>query len=450
MPPSETVIITWSCTGNVSSASRSWTSENTPHSGSSSVEVSAPGVSNWTITCTGPGGSTHKRTATVALERIVLSGKVTWTNLLPGEAPPVTRLYVSRKGSADTDSVNVAVNAAGSGSFSIFTRWVKGECVELRLDEFALVRTYFPQYVEKVCEPDNNASFVRSPLRLRITEGKFAGQSAPVPLDIAAYSAEGNIPSNGWLAFLWRFLGTGGVWGYIGTWKEPAPYAFAPSGLVFHNPGGLGTTDRGFDFTAEDSLRYIATLEEMNWEVGLTLTRHVSWQEIKYSCCDTFGNPRWSGIPVILWGEGNRGLALWGNDHDIVRGAVWHSRGGAQERVARIGKHEILHALGFGHTMRRTSVMSMVSSTQDPWDGQLSLEDVAYIRLIYEAREAQRATNSKYWLPESHQGERKFILSLPAETVHYGQSSIGFGSPSDNLVAPLLRVGESVVIQCSP
>jgi hypothetical protein len=207
-----------------------------------------------------------------------------------------------------------------------------------------------------------------------------------------------NDPQN--TSFLWRWSAGENKWGYRGTWKGSAPYSFHP--------------DRDFDFPEADSLGYVAFLEEMNDEVGIPLVHNVP-----FSGTD-------SVIMVRLDANNNTGNNLVGSDGDIYGGNVRNTALGVKR--ARKPKHEMLHALGLGHTERRTSVMSLGHSTADPWYGMLSVEDVAYIHLLYGARDAQRQSNSKYWLPESHQGERKLMLDMSVQGVYYSPGGIGFVS----------------------
>ena len=65
-------------------------------------------------------------------------------------------------------------------------------------------------------------------------------------------------------------------------------------------------------------------------------------------------------------------------------------------RDAGIVTHELLHALGIGHTERQESVMRVGGSIL----GRASPEDVAYGRLLYAVREVRARAGAQFGIAD--------------------------------------------------
>ncbi|HEU0013308.1 MAG TPA: hypothetical protein VFQ45_06465 [Longimicrobium sp.] len=78
----------------------------------------------------------------------------------------------------------------------------------------------------------------------------------------------------------------------------------------------------------------------------------------------------------------------------------------------RLVTHELMHALGMGHTCEWTSSLADLSRCPGLRSEQVTAADVAYTQLLYRVREVQEATGARWAFDAALAGERRFILGL--------------------------------------
>lgn len=227
------------------------------------------------------------------------------------------------------------------------------------------------------------ADVVLVPRRWTVAAGPYAGATVAIDLDAArARAADG---SRFWRAARLRPDSAA---------RESAgapvgwPDAHRPIPVAVWGVGGAPAA-------AADSAAFWAVARALERDWGAPLFRAVP---------ATAPHDRdWSGITVQVTPRlGSAGYATvsWNGDGEIGDALV-EVRSRALLGDRHVVGHELLHALGFGHASRWRSVVG--GEAHAPHDGPtaLSLEDVAYGRLLDAARREARRTGAAFGLPEA-------------------------------------------------
>jgi len=160
--------------------------------------------------------------------------------------------------------------------------------------------------------------------------------------------------------------------------------------------------------TARDSAVFWRLAAELEAELGRDLLRPATYAE-------TLPDARGAPEDVILVESDPRLRRVgWGSTisqtGDIIYGAirvrdpgVFSGRDGP-----RLVKHELLHALGVGHTCAWRSVMAQLPECSARGADAPTPEDVAYYEVLSYTRELQRAHRAQLGLEASLRGERMF------------------------------------------
>lgn len=221
--------------------------------------------------------------------------------------------------------------------------------------------------------PSDPMRIVLVPLRWRIRGGPFDGRE--VPIDPAqATMSPGDGPG------FWRLTRRSRLTGRPVSWVADS----FPIRVAFRH-------ERSDPFiSAGDSARFWEMARNLELVLGRTLFRPASFEEVDAGADGIFVtvNRRMpsAGKTFVTYDESGRiyeALVTVGQNDYL-----------GQSRVAT---HEMLHAIGFGHTRAWSSVMGPNASGAD-WP---TAEDVAYAQLYYAISELQRNKEARFGIPEA-------------------------------------------------
>ena len=147
--------------------------------------------------------------------------------------------------------------------------------------------------------------------------------------------------------------------------------------------------------TARDSVRFWGFAEDVERTVGLDLFRPVPYWETL---------PEGDGPTDVILVRIDPALRSAGlgvvisNGGDISYGVVRIQRVSALGRPegARLVAHELMHALGFGHTCEWRSVMADLDRCRALASALPTPEDVAHAQLLHRVRALQRVHGARW------------------------------------------------------
>jgi hypothetical protein len=220
--------------------------------------------------------------------------------------------------------------------------------------------------------PTAPARIVLVPMRWRIRGGQFDGHEVNIDPLGAAMSSESQ-------AF-WRLTRRGRFAGRTVSWVADS----FPLRVAFrHEP-------RDPAISPADSLEFWSTARGVERLLGRTLFRPASFAEV-----DSGGD----GILVAInrgMGAAGRTFITYDQTGRIYEALVTVAR---REYLAetRIAAHELLHAIGLGHTRSWSSVMGPATGAHD----SPTVDDVAYTQLYYAISELQRQREAPFGILEA-------------------------------------------------
>jgi hypothetical protein len=217
-----------------------------------------------------------------------------------------------------------------------------------------------------------------------IESGTFAGQQ--IPLDITRA-----IGRKGQKDRFWRFAGGTGSSGSVVGWKSNR----FPIAVAFRR------NRRSPEITSDDSAAFWTILEEMNGDFGMRIFRPATLagdDPTDVIVVDLGIMREADGLSRVTW-------APTGELFDVrvtLRDAgVLHS--------TRVVTHEMMHALGFGHTTAWRSVVSPDRASSD----RLTPEDVAYAELAMRSRIERERVDTRRLIALAVAREQKHSDSEP-------------------------------------
>ena len=221
--------------------------------------------------------------------------------------------------------------------------------------------------------PSDPTRIVLVPLRWRIRGGPFDGREVAIDPARATIS-----PGDG--PGFWRLTRRGRFAGRAVSWVVDS----FPIRVAFRH-------ERGDPFiSAGDSVRFWEMARNLELMLGRQVFRPASFEEVDAGADGIFVtmNRRMpsAGKTFVTYDESGRiyeALVTVGQPEYL-----------GQSRVAT---HEMLHALGLGHTRAWSSVMGPNASGVD----SPSEEDVAYAQLYYAISELQRNWEARFGIPEA-------------------------------------------------
>lgn len=142
--------------------------------------------------------------------------------------------------------------------------------------------------------------------------------------------------------------------------RLPAPVAFRPGRIK-----------------AEDSAAFWSTLREMEADMGMRL----------FEPATVGSNEDPDDVIIVdvknMWNDEGVTYVTWSNNGGLYDARVF-LRSGVTLHDPRTVAHEMMHALGFGHTSAWTSIMNTGSRAPR----RLTAEDVAYVQFAFASRAA--------------------------------------------------------------
>lgn len=216
--------------------------------------------------------------------------------------------------------------------------------------------------------PSEPTRIILVPRRWRIRGGIFDGRE--VPVDPARATTR-----YGEATGYWRLTRRGRTSGRAVSWVADS----FPVRVAFRHERGDP------NIPASDSLRFWAVATSLEAILGRALFRPASFEEVDGGA---------DGIFVTV----NRRMSAGGKTfttHEAT-GRIYEALVTVSDYAylgdSRIAMHELLHALGFGHTGAWTSIMGPnTSGVSTP-----SVEDVAYMQLYYAISQLQRAKDAQF------------------------------------------------------
>jgi hypothetical protein len=185
-----------------------------------------------------------------------------------------------------------------------------------------------------------------------IKGGSYAGQTVRINRSLAARSS----------SRFWHFSSISGKKRLVG-WNPsrlPANVAFRP---------GV--------FSSSDSVAFWQILREMESDIGMTLFQPVALAAGEdpddVIVVDTKAMSSSEGVTWVTWGAGG-----------TVYDARVFLRSTQTSHNPRVVAHEMMHALGFGHTSAWASIMNGYAG----FTSRLTVDDVAYAQAAFQARAA--------------------------------------------------------------
>lgn len=359
----------------------------------------------------------------------VKSSPETCTPFTVADVKPITgRVYLAQSGPdgpitnlrafAHKGSVSDSIDIDPSGTFSLKTRIALLDSVNVSIRCQNSPCDWFPSIVA-VQRQDlaRTQNFVVLSRQWEIKTGRWAGTSVPLSLEKGyAPSAE---PS---LKYFLRGQTSSGWYYQVHTWPKSA----LPIPVAFDRTGSNLTV------TAEDSIFFWKAANELNAELGVQFFKPANERDLQI-------NRSFGGTPIY-----QKGIGVWfsntldhayggysgDNTRNIIGGVVmFHLTFGSplmsQNQHRFVVKHELIHALGFGHNPHEAWVPGLMADYQyasDPLFGVAVKEDVAYQQAFYRVSELQKLWNA-YGMPQIHQGERVFLFGFPLETLSPTSSS---------------------------
>ena len=276
-----------------------------------------------------------------------------------------------------TDTVSVDTSAR----FSNMLRQSFGDSVSLTIvagDEF------YPARLRIDATEPGEVNVVMVPRRWAIRTGSYAGDTVAISPEAALDAAGGTFarvasaraaPLRGLVAW---------------------PQERIPVPLAIHRT-------RGSEIGAADSVALWETIGALEQELGQTLFRPADDSAVQAEGwgIDVRVDPgiSGSGVTNLTWSNGGR---LFDASISVRHAEDFGSPG--------IMHHELLHALGFGHTAAWPSIMRRRVATET---NTLTREDVAYTHLLLRVGEMQRALDTRYGIVAAAEGER-WSAGVPA------------------------------------
>ena len=317
---------------------------------------------------------------TLHLESRVLSLDVVVLPVLLGRvfAPArdaVSGLRATVRAGGRRDSADVSP----AGAFAVRLSAPALGDIELAVDAAAPgERRYHPVLVRLAArELTREVRVVLVPAAWAVTSGRYAGRTVRV-------SAAAALRRTGDRSRFWRIEQALSSARVVGWPQElfPLPVAFRRE-----EGGAIG---------AADSAAFWAVLDSLEGDIGADLFRPAQYEDVR-------GHK--DGIVVEVDRElttAGLTLAAW-NAQGRIFGATVSFKTARLLGDAHVATHEMMHALGFGHTGSWPSVMGTGSHRPS----RPTPEDVAHVQLLLRVLDAQRVHDAAYGILNAEEGERR-------------------------------------------
>jgi len=221
--------------------------------------------------------------------------------------------------------------------------------------------------------PGEAARIVLLPRRWRVRGGPFDGREVPID-PTRATTRFGDGPG------YWRLTRRGSWAGRAVSWVADS----FPVRVAFRHVRGDPSV------SPNDSVRFWNMATNLERLLGRALFRPASFEEV-----DAGGDGIFVAVNPGMPAAGKTFITYEATGR-IYEALVTVSRN-AYLGDSRVAMHEMLHALGFGHTGAWSSIMGPnVAGVESP-----TVEDVAYAQLYYAVSQLQRDREAPFGIPES-------------------------------------------------
>ncbi|CAN5860361.1 hypothetical protein BH20GEM3_BH20GEM3_09880 [soil metagenome] len=318
------------------------------------------------------------------------------------DGAPVHGLRFFLRAASFADSVDV--DPAGRFSLAL-PEQLPDQVIELSLDAIdRATRRFHPALVWlRREELAGEQRFILVPREWTISQGSFAGTTVTTSLQRAFTP-----PCTGCSAFYER-AGTRATF-LARTPIQSWPEARFPLRVAFDRE------DVAEVFTARDSVEFWRVAESIHRDVGSELFRPVRYEETLAG--EGEGEPE---DVILVWVDPSLPYSGLGTavseGGKIVHGSVRLRRAGLTSSTGapELLTHELVHALGFGHTCAWRSVVADPTRCRSLRSPSLTPEDVAYMQLLRRVRELQQTHRARWGIETALAGERVLTLRLPLE-----------------------------------
>jgi hypothetical protein len=321
---------------------------------------------------------------------LAVSGEV-----LPADGGSPHDLVVRVRAGAFADSA--AVDAMGSFSIPL-PRDLAGRTVEVRIDAASgTPRRYHPALLQLTPrELHRRQDIILVPRQWRIAAGQYAGQMVEISLHRAFAPPCYGCPS------FYRSASTAG-------WSEPIGGLSVWPAAVFPLRVAFDRERSDQRITARDSAAFWRIAGKMDAAFGRPLFRAAAYDETLIR-----GEEGPTDV-VLVWivasmrhpGRGSVGFYR----DQIISGTV-SLRNTSLISAAdgpSLVTHELMHALGFGHTCSWRSVLADVTRCPSMRSAVPTATDVAYIELAYGVSTLARSINAPWGIEAALAGERALV-----------------------------------------
>lgn len=164
--------------------------------------------------------------------------------------------------------------------------------------------------------------------------------------------------------------------------------------------------------TARDSVFFWRIADRLQTDFGAALFQPVRYDEA-LSSDDEITTDVVVWIVSNLRLEGRGGIGFYGEE--VILGTIWLKNSAliSSTHGPTIVAHELMHALGFGHTCSWHSVLA--DPTRCAWrkSGTLTPEDIAYVQLAHRVSTLAWHYQARWGIEAALEGERVYLLGLP-------------------------------------
>jgi len=321
--------------------------------------------------------------------------------VIPADSGSVAGLRVYLRGAGVADSAEV--DSAGNFRLAV-PAGRAGDTLELAVDAAdSAFRRYHPSVV-RLRRGALNAEhrFVMVPLEWTIPHGAYAGARVPIELhrafrpvcrDCSSFYRRGSENPR-----------SGAARDLVRTWPEAA----FPLRVAFDREFSVGAT------TARDSAAFWSAADEMEHTFGRDLFRPARFAEAVPQGEEFPNDAIFVQVDPSLHASGLGISSAYGNEivYGEVRVKEWelvHESDGPH-----LVTHELLHAMGFGHTCSWRSAMAVAARCPSMRSPVLSREDVAYAQLAQRVRQLQQTHEARWGMEAALEGERMYLLAAGA------------------------------------
>lgn len=336
-----------------------------------------------------------------AQEEAVLRGRVVAAD---GGRTDSLRAFVRWRAAGDTALRVDSAAVDSAGRFALPVSPGAEDSLELIVDAADRARrTYYPALARiPLRHASTDQGFVMVPRTWTIPAGRYAGRA----VEIRPYRAATPVCDR--CSVFWVRAQAQG--------QDPVPYQGWP---LSRFPLRVGF-DREHSIpagTAPDSGAFWRAVEEMEEAFGMDLFRPVRYtqtlaqgldddtpDDVVLVMIDT--SLQVTGLTMILARRGNV---------DFAGVSLQRRREMRSEYAVELVAHEMMHALGFGHTCGWRSVVASQQQCPHLRASAPTPEDVAHAQVLYRVRELQRGGGYRWGLDAATAGDRVLVLGIPAD-----------------------------------